>query len=123
MYIYTYTHKTFIYIHIALSLSLNYMYIHICKRYKLQASMRFDIALYTHDGALTCARYWALKHHRWHDIWLFEGSPAEYTFAEEDLSEFPEPEAFTKLVESCDAVKAQRRFHILRSLKPIGSGV
>ena len=93
-----------------------------CRKYSLQDNMRFDVSLYTPEGALTCARYWALKHWHYHEIWLGEGSPAEYKYTEEDHASFIEPEAFTKLAETVVAVKAQRRFELLRGLRPLGSG-
>lgn len=90
-----------------------------CRRFGLQAAMRFDVGLYGSGGALTCARYWVCKLSYWFDLYLLAGSPQQYTFAEDDLAAFEEPEDFSRLVHEITAPKARVRFEALRALRPM----
>jgi hypothetical protein len=93
-----------------------------CTRYGLQATMRFDVALYEHSGALTCARYWVAKHDYWFQAWLLDGMLVPYLYSDEVLNGFEEPLAFTTLCTTIVAGRAQARFAALRFLVPTGQG-
>ena len=91
--------------------------------YGLQLAARFDVSLYTHLGALTCARYWVSRMALFFDRWMAAGAAIPYVFEAEDLEAWREPAEFTALTAVCLAPRAQRRFEQLRAMKPVGNGL
>lgn len=93
-----------------------------CKLYCMQATMRFDLSLYGNQGALACARYFVQKMCFLYRLWVDGGAEIPFTYSDELLGLFQEPVEFTQLVLSCENHKAQQRFLLLRSLRPLGVG-
>ena len=94
-----------------------------CRRYRLQAAARFDVGLYSHRGALVCARFWVQRMAFFFDTWVAAGAVLPYAFGVEDTDAWREPAEFTLLTTTCLATKAQRRFGQLRALWPVGNGL
>jgi len=94
-----------------------------CRRYRLQAAARFDVALYEHRGALVCARFWVQRMAFFFGTWVAAGAVLPYAFGVEDTDAWREPAEFTLLTTTCLAAKAQRRFGQPRALWPVGNGL
>ncbi|CAK0902148.1 unnamed protein product [Prorocentrum cordatum] len=92
------------------------------EKYTLKGYMRFDVSLYTNEGALVCARYWVAGMSYFFDLWRGLGRCDAHAFTEAEIASFREPEEFTELTVSCTKPAAQKRFTMLRGLFPTGNG-
>ena len=93
-----------------------------CDAYSLGKTARFNVSLYGFEGSVVMAKEWMNRMSFLYQAWLDIGSPRPFTYEEELLGQYQEPEEFTNFADGLTATAALRRVGEVRALRPAGHG-
>lgn len=87
------------------------------EEYHMGKSARFDVSLYTVEGAACMARTWCNKCQYFYDLYK-ESGDRRYVFSAQDILGWESPADFLELAGRLDDPKAKKRVNWLQELAP-----